>query len=171
MNPPRAMKYSPLIAIFLSLPLAFGVPSQAAEDEGEDNQIPINQRATAAAWTALRAGDNKEASEKASECIDRFQKSADTVEAILEQQKTVLPTGDVSREERVRIDRYQILHDVATCLLIKGWAEEKLGQQKLAIASYRQARNYTYARASDFPGAPYWATAEVAAQNLERLSP
>lgn len=165
------MKYPTLFALFLALSFTHLVPCLGQEGEGEDSEIPINQRATAAAWVALRAGDNQKAIEKANECIVRFQKPADTVQSILEQQKTVLPTGNVSNEERARIDRFQILHDVATCLLIRAWAEESLGLQKQATSDYAEVRKYTYARTSEKPGEPLWSTAEVAVQNLQRLSP
>lgn len=164
------MQYPTFLALTLSLALACVSPC-FGEEEGEDNQIPINQRVTAEAWSALRAGDNREAVEKANECLERFQKSADTIQSILERQNTVLPTGEVASEERARVDRYQILHDVAACLLIKAWAEEKSGRTKEAAAAYTQARKYTYARIHDPSGGPYWSPAEVAAQSLERLAP
>lgn len=164
------MQYPAFLALTLSLALTCVSPC-FGEEEGEDSQIPINQRVTAEAWSALSAGDNRAAIEKSNECIERFGKSADTMQFILERQKAVLPTGDVSAEERGSVDRYQILHDLATCYLIRAWAEERLGRKNEAIADYKQVRHYTYARIKKQPAGSYWSPAEVAAQELERLSP
>lgn len=131
---------------------------------------PLNQRATADAWAAFRAGKYALAITKASECIDRYQPAADKIQSILKGDKAKLPTGAVSAAHRQQIDRYQILHDVAACLLIKGWAEERLGQKSEATNAYAKAKRYNYARATERPGDPVWSPAELASQNLARLS-
>lgn len=164
------MKYFITTAVSFILAFAVVAPLRGAEED-EDNESPINERVTAQAWAALRAGDNREAVEKANECLDRFQQSADTIQSILEQQNATLPTGDVSGEERERLYRYQILHDVATCLLIKARAEEKLGQRKDAAAVKKEAGRYTYARIKNRPDGPYWSPAEISAEILERSTP
>ncbi len=163
------MKYFTAGVVSLIIALISITPIRAGEEE-EDSDIPINERATAEAWSALRAGNNQEAIEKANECLDRFQKSADTIQSILQQQNATLPNGNVSEEDHERIYRYQILHDVATCLLIRAWAEEILGQSKKAVADHQQVRRYTYARTREHSEGPYWSPAEVALQNLERLA-
>lgn len=134
-------------------------------------ETPINRQATANAWAAFRAGDYGAAVISADLCIDRFQGSADTIQSILEKEKAILPTGATSAGERQRIDRYQILHDVATCLLIKAWAKEKQGRILEAITAYAKARKYSYARAAERAGEPYWSPAEIAAQNWRKLNP
>ena len=165
------MKHFVASVFAVSLLLAASGPCSAIEDESEDSQLPINRRATMEAWDALREGDAARAIAHATECIERFQKPADTIQSILEQQKAILPTGEISGDERARVDRYQILHDVAACLLIKGWAEEKLGRSAAALAAFEQARKYTFARVAGEPVHDYWSAAEVAADASRRLRP
>ena len=131
---------------------------------------PLHRKSTTEAWAALRAGENGLAIAKASECIDRYQPAADKIQTILEGDKADLPAGAVSAADRQRIDRYQILHDVAACLLIKGWAEERWGQKSEARKTYAKAKKYTYARATERPGDPLWSPAELASQGLARSS-
>jgi hypothetical protein len=163
------MKRPILIAVAATFLLGDVGSWAVSEGEGGDTELALYITATAQAWEALRAGDKHKAIEKASECIERFQKPADTIQSILEQQKAVLPTGDVSSDERARIGRYQILNNVATCLLIRAWAEEGLGQEEQAVSDYAKVRKYTFARTSEKPGQPYWSAAEVAAQSLNRF--
>ena len=167
----RFMKHFLASAFAVLLLLGASAVTNAMEDESEDSQIPINRRATVEAWDALREGDPARAIANANECIDRFRKPADTIQSILEQQKAVLPAGDITGAERARIDRYQILHDVAACLLIKGWAEEKQGRNAAAFAAFEEARKYTYARVTGEPNTNYWSAAEVAAEASRRLKP
>jgi hypothetical protein len=134
-------------------------------------QTPINQQATADAWAAFKAGKYEIAITKANECIDRFQSAADGIQAILEGKNAALPTGVPSIADRQKIGQYQILHDVATCLLIRAWAEEKRGKTNEAIKAYAKVKKYSFARTSEKAGEPLWSPAELAAQQLRRLSP
>ncbi len=155
-----------LSAVFALAPLGSLL---SAADAPENRQIPINQRATAAAWKALGGGDYAKAIERASECIERFGKPADQVQSILEQQQASLPAGNVSAEEKTRIDRYQILHDVAACLLIRARAEAQLGQTEKAKADYEHVQRYTYARILESPGQHYSVPAELAPAESKKL--
>ena len=168
---PLKMKISKLAALFLTLALAQSSICRAAEEsEDEDSEIPLNIRATAEAWAAFRNNDYREAAEKADECITRYQPSADKMQAILEAGKVQLPSGNVSEAEKEQIFQYGILHDVATCMLIKAWVAEKQGKKAEAAKAYNQVKKYSYARVSERPGEPYWLPAEVAVEQLKRLS-
>lgn len=133
-------------------------------------QKPIYEQATAEAWTAFRSGNNETAIAKADECISRFRAAADRIQSILETNKPDLPIGKVSETDKERIARYQIVHDVATCLLIKGWAEERLGHIAAARKAYAETEKYTCARASDSNGNSFWSPAEAASKRLAKLS-
>ena len=168
---PLKMKISNLAMLFLTLALAQSTICRASEEsEDEDSEIPLNIRATAGAWKAFRNNDYGEALEKADECIARYQPSADKMQAVLEAAKTTLPSGTVSEADQQRIYQYGILHDVATCLLIKGWIAEKQGKKAEAAKVYGEVKKYSYARVSEHPGEPYWSPAEVAAEQLKELS-
>ncbi len=160
-----------LLANLASPEWAAGEPATQPPLPATPPEVPINRQSTADAWAAFRAGDYATAIAKADVCIERFQKPAETIQTILEKKKAMLPTGAASAAERQRIDRYQILHDVATCLLIKAWAREKEGRKREAVTAYAQARRYSYARAAERDGEPYWSPAEVAGQHLGRLVP
>lgn len=172
------MKNPQLAAIFVTLTLgkliasgwAGDAPSSSPPLPASPAQRPINRQATADAWTALRAGDYGLALTKANECIDRFQGAADGIQTLLEKDRTTLPTGAASSADRQRIDQYQILHDVATCLLIKAWAEEHRGRKGEAIKAYAKVKKYSYARATEHAGEPFWSPSEIASQHLSRLT-
>jgi len=129
---------------------------------------PIHAEATAEAWVAFRSGDNETAIAKADQCINRFGDAADKVQSILETNQVNLPKGAVSPADQKRIAEFQVLHDVATCALIKGWAEEKLGHQKESREAYARAQKYTYARVQDSAGEPFWSPAEKASERLTK---
>ena len=93
---------------------------------------------------------------------------ADQIQANLESAKATLPKGRVSEADRKRIAKYQVLHDVATCLLIKGQAEEKLGHKAEARKAYTQARKYSQARISKPDGELFWSPAEKASEALSK---
>lgn len=135
-----------------------------------DSQTPLHRQATTEAWAAFKAGDHALAIARADECIDRFSPSANGIQALLEKENARLPTGKVSAEERERIGQYQILHDVAACLMIKAWSEEQLGKTEAAITTCSKVMKYTFARVSESNGDPIWSPSERAAQQLKKLS-
>ena len=105
---------------------------------------------------------------KAGECVAKCGTVADQIQANLESAKATLPKGRVSEADRKRIAKYQVLHDVATCLLIKGQAEEKLGHKAEARKAYTQARKYSQARISKPDGELFWSPAEKASEALSK---
>jgi tetratricopeptide (TPR) repeat protein len=129
-------------------------------------QMPINAQATAEAWAAFLAGENENAITNANRCIERYQDAADRIQSHLEVEKVDLPKGDVSTAEKQHLAKYQILHDVATCYLIKGWAEERLGHKGEARKAYIQAKKYTHARSSGPTGESFWSPARKASELL-----
>lgn len=126
------------------------------------------EQATADAWAAFRAGDNQTAIAKANQCVTPYRDAADRSQAKLEANQVTLPKGTVSEAEKKRIAQYQILHDVATCFLIKGWAEEKLGHKEGARKAYAEAKRYTYARTLDSTRESYWSPADTASERLAK---
>ena len=132
--------------------------------------IPINRTTTTEAWNAFKAGDYKEAIANAKKCIERYQPSADGIQRSLEEKKMTLPLGQVSPEEKERIEQYQILHDVARCLLIAAWSEEKLGHKAEAAKHYREIELYTFARIFDESANIFWAAADRASGELKHLN-
>jgi hypothetical protein len=132
-------------------------------------QKPINEQATDEAWAAFHSGDNATAIARADECISRFGDAADRIESILETNAVSLPNGHVTTAEKKRIARYQILHDVATCYLIKGWAEEKLGHIEQAKNAYSGAQKYTQARTTSPNEESFWSPADAASERLTKL--
>jgi tetratricopeptide (TPR) repeat protein len=144
-------------------------PPPAPPQNASPCQTPLNEQATAEAWAAFRAGENERAITNADQCIARFGEAANRIQAILEEEKATLPKGAVSEADKKRIARYQILHDVATCFLIKGWAEEKLGHKEEARKAYTEARKYTHARSSMPTGESLWSPAEKASESLAKL--
>src|SRR2546428_7699300 len=109
-----------IIALCVAAACAQGhTPAGQPLATGADLQTPLHIQATAEAWTAFRAGRNETAIAKANECIARFGETANRIEALLESNKVTLPNGVLSADDKKKIARYQILHDVATCYLIK----------------------------------------------------
>jgi hypothetical protein len=150
--------------------LAQGEPPPAPPLPSWPMQKPINEQATADAWTAFRSGDYSNAISKAEQCISRFRDAADRIQAILESNKTEFPKGQVPAAEKQRIANYQILHDVATCFLIKGWSEEKLEHKDEAKKAYAETKKYTRARAANPNEESFWSPAEVASNRLEKMA-
>ena len=130
---------------------------------------PFHQKVTADAWAAFQAGQYAAAITNADRCIGIFGEAAHRSQAVLDSEKVTLPTGAVSEAERKRIAPYQMLHDVATCFLIKGWAEEKLGHKAEAKNAYKEAKKFTHARSSRPKGDSFWSPAEKAAEHLAGL--
>lgn len=155
--------------IFLCLLAACTLQAYAEEDEA-DTMIPINRTTTTEAWTAFKAGDYQKAIVSARECISRYQPSADGIQRSLEEKKAVLPVGDVSAGEKERIEQYQILHDVARCLLIAAWSEEKLGRKADAAEYYREVQPYTFARIFDENVNACWSAADRASRELKYIN-
>ena len=132
-------------------------------------QQPLHQQATAESLAAFRTGENETAITKANECIARFADAANRIQDILAEQKATLPTGKVSEADKRSIARYQILHDVATCFLIKAWAEEKLGHKDAARKAYVEAGKYTFARMKEGTEDLFTSPAEIASERLSHL--
>ena len=127
---------------------------------------PLHEKFTAEAWRAFHAGEYQNAITNADQCIARFGEAANRIQAILQSEKTTLPTGTVSDADKKRIARYQILHDVATCFLIKGRAEEKLGHKEEARKAYTEATKHTQARSARPTGESFWSPAAKASERL-----
>ena len=156
------MKISKLAVFFVTFTLGHRVACARAADTSclppplpaSPAETPLNQQAAGDAWAAFKSADYAVAIAKASECIDRYQPAADKIQTILEESKADLPTGEVSLADRERIERYRILHDVATCLLIKAWAEEKQGKRGEAKKTFAKVKKYSFARTSNRQGDP-----------------
>ena len=131
-------------------------------------QRPFHEQATDAAWAAFHDGRYAAAVTNADQCIARFGEAANRIQAILESKKESLPTGKVSAADKERIASYQMLHDVATCFLIKAWAEEKLGHKEEARKASAETKKYTYARSSRPTGESFWSPAEKASEPLTK---
>ena len=147
---------------------AHGSPP-ASESSRPPLREPFHQKVTAEAWAAFQNGQYAAAITNADRCIAIFGEAANRSQAILDQKKVALPTGAVSEAEKKRIGQYQMLHDVAMCFLIKGWAEERLGHQATAKKAYAAAKKFTHARSSRPKGDSFWSPAEKAAEHLDRL--
>ncbi len=117
----------------------------------------------------LKLGPPIRATTNADQCIARFGEAANRSQAALEEENVTLPKGKVSEAEANRIRQYQILHDVAACFLIKGWAEERLGRREEARKAYTEARKYTLARSSMPSGESFWSPAEKASESAAKL--
>ena len=133
-------------------------------------QRPINELTTSNAWASFQAGQYETAISNADRCISRFAATADKIQAALENEKVALPKGKVSPDDRKRVGKYQILHDVATCYLIKGWAKEKLNMVAEARQAYLCAKKYTAARMPAPDGGSFWVPAELASERLTAKS-
>jgi hypothetical protein len=141
-------------------------PSPAMDSSRPPLSEPLHQKYTADAWTAFENGHYAAAITNADLCVARFGEAANRSQAALDSAKVILPTGVVTEAERKCIAQYGILQDVATCLLIKGWAEEKLGHTTEARKAYTEARKLTYARSSRPKGDSFWSPSENAAGHL-----
>jgi tetratricopeptide (TPR) repeat protein len=125
-----------------------------------------NQQLTSAAWKALHQGDFREAVEKAQKCIEAFEANAVKLQKELETARARVPMGSVTEDERNAVNRNGLLNDVAACYFIKGKALEQLKEREAAIAAYKAAAKFTYARAWDPAGPWFWSPAEAAAERL-----
>jgi hypothetical protein len=168
-NPKLAVLIAALsVAVFLREAGGQDEPPPAPQPPSSPWQKPFSEQATEEAWAALQDGKYETASAKAGECIAKCETAADQIQAKLESEKTVLPKGAVSEADRKRIAMYQVLHDVATCFLIKAQAEEKLDHKAEAKKAYIQARKYTQARSSRPTGESFWSPAEKASEALSK---
>ena len=148
-------------------------PAPAQQQPGPVSPTPptpaplaTNLQLTLGAWNAFRAGDYETAIAKAGLCIQQFGAIADQLEANLDAEKASLPKGKASPTDKQLVDRYEVLHDVARCFLIKGMAEEKLDHKEAARAAYAAATKYKYARIHDPATDSFWSPAEKAAERL-----
>jgi len=141
-------------------------PSPARDASRPPLSEPLHQKYTTDAWVAFQNAHYAAAITNADLCVARFGEAANRSQAALDSAKVILPTGAVSDAERKSIAQYGILHDVATCFLIKGWAQEKLGLTTEARKSYKEALKFTYARSSRPKGDSFWSPAENAAGHL-----
>ena len=169
----RNIKTNTLI-IFLALSITGFRPHACAQHEPSPApSVPLNEplheKFTTVAWAAFQAGQYATVITNADQCVARFGEAANRIQAILESEKATLPTGPVSEANQKRIAPYQMLHDVATCFLIKGWAEEKLGHKEEARKAYTEAKKYRYARSSRPKGESFWSPAEKASERLAKL--
>jgi hypothetical protein len=139
----------------------------AQAQEAEDKR-PINERLTSSAWDEFNKRHYQAAITAADKCIKKFRDDADGIQARLEKDKAVVPTGNVSDDQKKVVFQNGPLNDVATCLLIKGQAAQQLRQKADAKAAYKAVLKYTYARAWD-PQGWFWSPAEGAAEKLEEL--
>lgn len=144
-------------------------PSPARDSSRPPLTEPLHQKYTTDAWVAFQKGQYDAAITNADLCIARFGEAAARSQAALDAGKVTLPTGNVSEAERKCIAQYAILNDVATCHLIKGWAEEKLGHKLEARKAYLEAKNLTLARCSRPNGDSFWSPAENASGHLAGL--
>lgn len=144
-------------------PTDFALPSTPV-------QKPLHEQSTVSAWKAFNSGGYVEAIARADDCINRFRAAADQIESGLETNDMKFPTGPATEADMSRMATYQILHNVATCFLIKGWAEEKLGNKVEAGKAYEQAKKYVFARTKSENEDSFWSPATVATQRLAALS-
>lgn len=144
-------------------------PSPARDSSRPPLSEPLHQKYTTDAWVAFQKGHYEAAITNADLCIARFGEAATRSQAALDSKKVILPTGPVSEAERKRIVQYEILNDVATSYLLKGWAEEKLGHTVEARKAYMEAKKLTHARSSRPTGDAFWSPAENASGHLASL--
>lgn len=157
------------VAVLIALLLAASCKAEGQQKTPAEPAKPMNERETAAAWTALDKQDYKGAITHADKCIEEFRPSADRIQGKLKEQKANVPTGQVSEEEKKKVFANGLLNDVATCLFIKGRAAEQLGDKEKAKTAYEAAVRYTYARAWDEGGGFFWSPAEGASDRLNSL--
>lgn len=159
-----------LCAVLIANPAgAQQAPFGASSTPATPAPLAANLELTLAAWNAFRAGHNEQAIAKADQCIQQFRGAADRIEARLEAEKASLPKGKSSPADQRLVDRYEVLHDVARCFLIKGMAQEKLAHRDAAQAAYAAATKYKNARVRDPATDSFCSPAEKAAQRLENL--
>jgi tetratricopeptide (TPR) repeat protein len=144
-------------------------PPPAPQPPASPWQPPRCEQATDAAWNAFQAGQYESALTNAEQCIAAAGKVADQIQNTLDAEKATLPKGAVSTPDKERIAQYSVLHDVATCFLIKGWAQEKLGHKEEARKAYTAAKKYQHARSSRPGGNSLWSPAEKAEERLANL--
>ena len=130
--------------------------------------MALHAQATAEAWVAFNNGANEQAIAKADDCINRYRDAADRIQSLMATNQPALPKGLVSPDEKKAIAKFQILHDVALCFLIKGWAEEKLGHTNEARKAFSEASKLNCARATESKGEIFWSPAEKASQCLAK---
>lgn len=167
------MQTPTLVVLIAALSLADGWQlARAQSGPSAASSVPLNEplheKFTTKAWAAFQAGQYATAITNADQCIARFGEAADRIEAILESERAMLPTGTLSDADKKRIASYQILHDVATCFLIKGWAEEKLGHKEEAKKAFTAVRKLSQARSSRPTGELFWSPAEKASEHITK---
>ena len=168
----RLLRRTTALLLFVAAGFTLGAQNETSPAPAQDAtpcQKALHATATAAAWAAYQSGHYESAITNADECIARYGEASQRSEAVLKDKKISLPTGAVSEAEKQRIAPYQILHDVATCFLIKGWAEEKLGHKDQAKEAHAEAKKLTLARSSVPGGESFWSPAEKASESLARL--
>lgn len=114
---------------------------------------------TTQAWEALGKNDYAKAIALADKCVNTWGKQAKEMNAKL----TALPGKDTAAT-------YWAVNDVATCLFIKGQAQEKKGDKKGAIETYKAlVKDYKYGQCWD-PKGWFWAPAAAAKKKIVELS-
>lgn len=167
------MQTPTLVVLIAALSLADGRQlARAQSGPSAASSVPLNEplheKFTTKAWAAFQAGQYATAITNADQCIARFGEAANRIEAILESEQATLPIGTLSDADKQRIASYQILHDVATCFLIKGWAEEKLGHKEEAKRAFTAVRKLSQARSSRPTGELFWSPAEKASEHITK---
>ena len=160
----RSTKATAAIGVILIL-LSCGLFAGRALSSGKN---ALNVELTTSAWDAFNKNDFARAIANADKCIGEFKGEADRTQENLEKSATPPPPkGKVSSDEKALILARGLLNDVATCYYIKGRSAQELGRRDEAIAAYKAAARYTYARCWD-PQGWFWSPSEKA---QGRLSP
>lgn len=149
-------------ALALSV-IAAGIPVDAAEE------VPLNEKETAAAWRALDVKQLQKAIEHADVTIGAFLGDAIKIQERLVKSSATVPNGSVDSATRARIFANGLLNDVGSCLFIKGKALEGLERRDEAVRVYRQLATLTYARTWD-PKGWFWSPADAASRRLSELN-
>ena len=156
-----------------SLLVCFAATIAVAAPQPSDPKVEStparNEALTTAAWKALEKKDFPEAIAKAERCIKSFAAQAVKLQKKLKTDRARVPNGAVTENEKRLVHQNGLLNDVATCYFIKAKSHEGLKQNTAAIAAYKAAAKFTYARAWDADGPWFWSPAEAAEERLEEL--
>ncbi len=127
-----------------------------------------HDKATTAAWEALKKGVYKEAIRQADLCIEDFSGAANRRQKELDDKNERVPNGRVTEKQKAAIFSNGVLNDVATCHYIKIRVAAKLGRKEDMAASLKAVAAYPAARAWDQKGW-FWSPAQAA--ELYRTNP
>src|ERR1039457_5813830 len=131
--------------------------------------LPINATMPSRAWVAFNKGNYSAVIAEATSCISQLQSIADRHELQLENDHiSIPPAGIVTKNEEAAIFARGPVNDVATCLYLKGNAEERIGRKEEARFAYEAAAKYRYARAWD-PNGWFWSAIRSCGRAFEPL--